>query len=29
VLHHCEVVVLEGDSYRMREARNDSGHVRA
>jgi DNA replication protein DnaC len=25
VLHHCEVVVLEGDSYRLREAKNAIG----
>jgi DNA replication protein DnaC len=29
LLHHCEVVVLEGDSYRMREARNGSAHPRS
>ena len=28
VLHHCEVVVLEGDSYRLREARSTMARPR-
>jgi DNA replication protein DnaC len=28
ILHHCEVVVLEGDSYRLREARSSSTRSR-
>lgn len=29
VLHHCEVVVLEGDSYRLREARTSVARARS
>ena len=29
VLHHCEVVVLEGDSYRLREAKGALGSRRS